>query len=328
MKNYSLNKRAKKLLLLLLLCAVGMINVANAQQGPTEWEQQQPYLFYLVYADEQAHETEMPHRPATCEMRYEQLPHTENAFINNWNYYYNINDHTVGILGLAKNEKAGFQIFYREQEKTRNLKVEVTDFLNGNGDKLSHTVYFEEFFITDAHSSDSLAEALVPYRGECKQTSVDHNKMFYVELNSSKEQPTGVYTSTVSIYEDTILLTSKTVKAKVWNFALPESHYSEVVMGLHNNNSGYVCTQNFLVYNGVNMSNGTPVSEEDRLLAKQILNGYQDFLLEHGVSTYEIPRWLIDDDPKAAELTMADPRRKNFTVPVHHGHMSGSVLNP
>ena len=326
MKNDLLINGVRILLLNLLLCVAGMNNVAQAQL--TEWEQQQPYLFYLVYADVQAHETEMPHLGATADMRYEQLPHDESIFFGNYDYWYGGGfNHTIGILGLAKNEKMGFQVFYREQEKTRNLSVEVTSFLNENGDELPHTVYYEEFFKTDAYASDSLAEALVPYRGDWKTTSVGHNKMFYVELNSSKEQPTGVYISTISIFENGVLLTSKTVKAKVWNFSLPESHYSEVIMGLHNNNSGYVCTQNFLIYNGVNMSNGTPVTEEDRLLAKQILIGYQDFLLNHGVSTYELPRWLIDDDPKATELTMADPRRKMFTVPVHHGYMSGSVFN-
>ena len=327
-KNLPLRAMAKAVMIVMLLGVTGMTKVAKAQQGPTEWELQQPYLFYLVYADEQAHETEMPHRPATCEMRYEQLPHTESAFLSNWQYYYNIYDHAVGVLGMAKNERTGFQVFYREQEKSRNLKVEVANFTNGSGDTIPHTVYFEEFFKTDAYSSDSLAEALVPYRGELKRTTVEHNKMFYVELKSAKEQPSGIYTSTISLYEDdTVFLTSKTVTAKVWNFTLPESHYSEVVMGLHNNNSGYVCTQNFLIYNGVNMSNGTPVTEEDRLLAKQILIGYQDFLLDHGVSTYELPRWLIDDDPKATELTMADPRRKTFAVPAYHMDSSKTVFN-
>ena len=333
-RTLQLSKKVKALMIVALLSVVtGMTKVANAQNGPAEWELQQPYLFYLVYSDVQAHETEMPggggYGIATAAIRYEQLPRTEAVFLGNYDYNYDDWNHNyyhaTGVLGLAKNEKTGFQVFYREQEKTRNIKIEVSSFHNGNGDTIPHTVYFEEFFKTDAYQSDSLAEALVPYHDELKQTTVNHNKMFYVELNSTKEQPAGLYTSTVSLYEDSTLLASKTVSAKVWNFALPESHFPEVVMGLHNNNSGYVCTQNFLIYNGVNMSNGTPVSDEDRLLAKQILIGYQDFLLEHGVSTYEIPRWLIDDDPKEAELTMADPRRKTFAVPAYH--MDGSVYN-
>ena len=178
-------KTAKAVLIAALLCVAGMINVAHAQLN--EWEQQQPYLFYLVYADVQAHETEMPHLGATADMRYEQLPHDESIFFGNYDYWYGGGfNHTIGILGLAKNEKMGFQVFYREQEKTRNLSVEVSSFLNENGDELPHTVYYEEFFKTDAYASDSLAEALVPYRGDWKKTSVGHNKMFYVELNSSK----------------------------------------------------------------------------------------------------------------------------------------------
>ena len=331
MKYHLLNKGARMLLLFLLLCSAGMWNVARAQL--TEWEQQQPYLFYLVYADEQAHESEMPCLPATADMRYEQLPHDEGIFLENHEFWYGGGfNHPVGILGLAKNERMGFQVFYREQEKERSIRVELSDFLNATGDTLPHTVYYEEFFFAKPYPDfiiyDSLAEALVPYRGEFKETNVGHNKVFYVELNSSKTQPSGTYTSTVSIYEDSTLLQSKQVYAKVWNFALPESHYSEVVMGLHNNASIYGSTQSMLIYNGVHATtSGIPDTEEDRILAKQILIGYQEFLLDHGISTFEIPRWLIDDDPKAAELTMADPRRKVFTVPVNYGHMNGSVFN-
>lgn len=317
-------------LLFLLLCSTGMMNVARAQL--TEWEQQQPYLFYLVFADVQAQETQMPHFSATADMRYEQLPPDENFFYERDYWYGGGFNRTSVILGLAKNEKTGFQVFYREQEKPRNLRIEVGDFVNTLGDTLPHTVYYEEFFFAKECPGfiiyDSLAEALVPYRGEFKETKVDHNKMFYVELKSSKTQPSGTYLSTVSIFEDSTLLQSKQVHAKVWNFALPESHYSEVVMGLHNNASAYGSTQNMLIYNGVHATTaGIPDTEEDRILAKQILIGYQEFLLDHGISTFEIPRWLIDDDPKAAELTMADPRRKVFTVPVNYGHMNGSVFN-
>lgn len=104
MKNDLLINRVRILLLNLLLCVAGMNNVAQAQL--TEWEQQQPYLFYLVYADVQAHETEMPHLGATADMRYEQLPHDESIFFGNYDYWYGGGfNHTIGILGLAKNER-------------------------------------------------------------------------------------------------------------------------------------------------------------------------------------------------------------------------------
>lgn len=241
-----------------------------------------------------------------------------------------------GWLCLAKNEREGFQVFFREQEKNRNLRVEVGDFVNvATSDTLPHTLYYEEFFYAvpygegdNAFSApDSLAEALVPYFGEVKVTQVGYNIMFYVELHSRKDQNPGDYVSFVTIYDGDEMLTSKPVTARVWNFALPENHYAEVVMGLHNRNSGYASTSSLFTLNGIPVDDNGNVAEEYLDEAKRILYGYQNCLLEHGVSTYEIPRWLMEDDPKSAELTMADPRRKVFTVPVLYGDLDNSGLD-
>ena len=51
-------------------------------------------------------------------------------------------------------------------------------------------------------------------------------------------------------------------------------------------------------------------------LAKEILARHQEVLLDHGINTYELPRWLIMDDPHAAMLAAMDPRRKLFVVPI------------
>ena len=230
-----------------------------------------------------------------------------------------------GLLWLAQNENEGFQVFYREQEKERNLRIEVSPFINSQNEVLQHSVYWEDFFYAQGvdvtnSASDSLAEALIPYVGEVIRTTVGHNKAFFINLKSTKNQTPGNYNSTITVYDGNDVLAIRTITAKVWNFALPDHHYSEVVMGLHNRNSGYGPTRSFLALNGINVDAQGNVAESDLPAAKQILNGYQECLLEHGVSTYEIPRWLMDDDPKAAELTMADPRRKVFSVPFNRNY--------
>ena len=93
--------------------------------------------------------------------------------------------------------------------------------------------------------------------------------------------------------------------AEVWNFTLPDSRYSETAMGLYNSNSGYGGTKAILEYNGVQFKDGD-VAEESKPLAKKILKGYHEYLLSHGVNTYEIPRWLIDDDPREAAYEIGD----------------------
>ena len=335
----TLRKTVKAVMIAVLFCAAGMTKIANAQtKGSvpmTEWEMEQPFLFYLVYDDVQALSSSMV--TGSNAIRDEQLPNNSGG-IGHW-YHWDWNNPVVvtqGWLALAKNEREAFQVFYREQETSRNLRVEVGPFRNAQNEVLEHTVYYEEFFYVDplpndfVWPNDSLAEALVPYSGEVKVTQVGCNKMFYVELHSRKDQTPGEYVSTVILYDGNDTLASKPVTAKVWNFALPEGHFSEVVMGLYNRNSGYKSTSTFLTLNGIQVDNNGNVAPEDLDEAKRILHGYQNCLLEHGVSTYEIPRWLMEDDPKAAELTMADPRRKVFTVPVLYGDLenSGSDFKP
>ena len=331
MKNRILFIGAKMLLLFLLLGMAGMTKFAQAQSA---WEQTQNYLFYLVYADYQVNEQLMPQREGSQydAIRRNLLPTKE--LYGTYPEYGLWGDPdpaytTSGLIGLAKNETEGFQVFFREQEKERNLRIEVSPFVNADAQNevLQHTLYFEEFFYGNV-APDSLAEALVPYcSNQVKQTSVGHNKVFYVELKSTKNQTPGEYTSTVTAYDGEEVIDTRTVIAKVWNFALPDSHYSEVVMGLYNRNSGYWTTSSLFTLNGIPVDNNGNVAEEHLDEAKQILNGYQECLLEHGVSTYELPRWLMEEDPKEAELAMANPRRKVFEVPVHRGDLSGSSFN-
>lgn len=329
-----LKSTAKALMIAVLICAAGMMKVAKAQSA---WEQSQNYLFYLVYADYQVREHIMPQweYPLYDAIRRNLLPRKEDqgTQVGLWEDDPNLATLTSGLIGLAKNETEGFQVFFREQEKERNLKIVVDTFRNSQNEVLQHTVYWEEFFWPEgvwsetAVEADSLAEALVPYAGEVKRTSVGHNKVFYVELKSTKNQTPGEYTSTVTAYDGDSVINTRTVIAKVWNFALPDSHYSEVVMGLYNRNSGYWNTSSLFTLNGIPVDNNGNVAEEYLDEAKQILNGYQECLLEHGVSTYELPRWLMEEDPKEAELAMADPRRKVFEVPVHRVDLSGSSFN-
>ena len=292
-----------------------------------------PYLFYTLFEDYQACERLVPQREwnGIDDIGCFQLPKNEGGMQASW-YYQNDVERTTGFLALAQNEKEGFQVFYREQEKERNLRIEVGPFLNSQNELLPHLVYWEDFFYENSVGiPDSLAEALIPYAGETQKTTVGHNKVFFVELKSNKDQRPGEYVSTITAYEGNELLTTRIITAKVWNFALPENHYSDVVMGLYNCNSSYKGTSSLFKLNGINVDGDGNVTENDLPAAKQILDGYQECLLQHGVSTFEIPRWKMADDPKAAELIMADPRRRVFAVPVNptdSTYFSGGIFTP
>lgn len=191
------------------------------------------------------------------------------------------------------------------------------DFVNGTGAVLPVSIYNETYLGANGSSAgDKFADALVPYSGEAVTTVTGNSKMFYIEVHSDEDQPAGVYTTEIRLYAGDELLEKINFTATVWNFALPEGHYGDTVCGLYNSSSGYASTRGFLELSGVRFDERGEVIQADIPLAESILEGWQEFLLQHGVTTYEIPRFLIDTDPKAAELTMADPRRSVFAVPL------------
>ena len=302
------------------------------------------FLLFAIFEDYMTSEERVPKREHNTGTFYYdnveslQLPHYEDLWNKTWYYGGNMY-RTDGYIFLAQNEKEGFQLFFREQDKERNLRIEVEPFLNSQGEELQHSVYWEEFFWVEnvwgpgeiINDMDSLAEALVPYNGETHKTSVGHNKVFFIELESTKNQTPGYYVSTITAYDGNEVLATRTIHAKIWNFALPENHYSDVVMGLYNCNSSYKGTSSLFRLNGINVDAQGNIAESDLPAAKQILDGYHECLLEHGVSTFEIPRWKMADDPKAAELIMADPRRRVFAVPVNPTdatYFNGSGFTP
>ena len=262
------------------------------------------YDFCLTYSDIQADKNQRDQRYGanSNSILWQQLPTDSARNINN------------SVVYLAKNEREGFQAyFYEATEGGRQLRIEVEPFVNADNAELKSKVYKEEYMTA---IGVTLADALVPYNGEAFQTVNGQNDMFYIELRSEKNQPSGRYDSQVTLYDGDNVLTSKKVSAWVWNFELPESHYSTLVTGLYNNSSGYVNTTGFLRLCGIRFgSDGNPIAE-DKQKADKIIEGWQEALLDHGVTTYELPRNLIDTDSKAAELTMADTRRKYYCVPI------------
>lgn len=265
------------------------------------------FLFYTTYADLQAYEKSPDLRYGTnCYDIAWQAPRT--AY-------------------LARNEYEGFQIFFYEKGNGRQLRVTLSPFLNQNNEELEHSVYKEIYFSPEGVSDTKVADALQPYHGEEITTVKDDNNMFYVELHSSKTQTPGAYNSVITLYDGNDVIKTCDFTVNVWNFTLPDSHYGTTVAGLYNASSGYAGTRGFLEYSGVEFDSNGEVLPESVPLAEKILEEYDEMLLEHGVSSYEIPRFMIDADEKQALLTMSDPRRSVFTVPLVSSYVSNGRLS-
>lgn len=285
----------KKIISLLISCIVILSSISIIAYAEDD------FTVLLTYSDIQDNKTSYDLRYGT------NTNHIESQQLPSYN--------GGSIVYLAKNEYEGFQLYYYEKSEGRNISISSTPFVNSEGQVLDSAIYREEYFTSNVNSS-ILAEALIPYGGEAVETVQNESNMFYIELKSDKEQTSGDYTSTITVSDESGIISSKKITARVWNFALPEGHLSTYLCGLYTSASGYATTDGFLRLSGVRMqSNGKPV-EEDRELAKTILKSYDEFLLQHGINSYEIPAFYIEDDSKEAELMMADTRRSMFMIPV------------
>ena len=305
----------------LLLCMLLLFSALTPAAGALD----NNYIFALTFPDIQCAKHSSDQTYPSSNGAWNNNPVTWqnlSAWINNCcGGRDTVHDVAGNAVYLAKNEREGFQIYFFEQSSSgRSLRVEVSPFVNDDGQILPHTLYKEEYFTAWVNNDyiDPVADALIPYHGEAFDTQCGTNDVIYAQLHAAKDQPAGNYVSEISMYDGEDLLRRETVTAVVWNFALPEGHYASVVCGMYDTASSYTATRGFLELSGIRFDTQGEVLPADCDRAEEILEGWTDFLLDHGVTTLELPRWLIDDDPKAAELAMADPRRKAFAVPLEN----------
>ena len=117
-------KRVPKTLIFVLLMSVVRVTNVYAQTD-------NPYMFYLLYSDNQVCEQKILHQgeSAANTIQCQQLPPDEFK-ITYEDFYKNDEERRHGYLTMAQNEREGFQVFFHEQEKTRNLRIEVSPFDN------------------------------------------------------------------------------------------------------------------------------------------------------------------------------------------------------
>ena len=287
-----------KKILSVLLCMLLIIGVMPVSSFAAETD----FDLYYTYSDIQVNKTSADQRYGSNNnhISQQQLPS-----LNGGRAVY-----------LAKNELEGFQAVFFEKGEGRTLDIEFTPFVNAQGEELECKVYNELFISSKGLTDHKLADILVPYNNEGVQTVTNENNVFFLELHSKKDQTAGNYVSTVTIKDENGVLGTQKITAVVWNFALPEGHLSTYLVGNYNSGSGYYTTSGFLRLAGIRFDKNGNVVAEDKERAEEILEAYDEFFLENGLTPYEIPAYLIEKDAKEAQLKMADPRRSMFMVPV------------
>ena len=231
-----------------------------------------------------------------------------------------LNKQSGHTIYLACNEREGLQAVYCETAlASRSIRLKVSDFTHQDGSKMKPLLYREEYMEPEDWRAQGIegrncADALVPYKFSDQPVTAEKDVFvpFYIEVISAKDSTPGEYTAEVSIVDaDTgVVLVSQEAKATVWDFALPEGHYSDTAFGAYDGGGTYGDRNWFLRLNDAGWVEGG-----DNTAAKAVIKGWYDFLLDHGINAYELPRDLIVDDPRLVQEYLSNPRVNSVVVP-------------
>lgn len=216
------------------------------------------------------------------------------------NKYDEIKKEKTYTMYLAKNESENCQLAVRARDDRRDSFIEFGEFKNADGDILPSEIYKEVLVATDDGINGKKPDPIVQIERRtefsCKEET---NYVYLINVKSDKDTAAGDYTATITFgskggnarYEQS---TAK-VTAHVWNFELPEAFTMDTAMGL---SKGDIAAQH-----------GVDVNSQE---CQDLYVRYYDFLLEHGISAYNLPYDILDS---RADAYMSDPRVKSFCIP-------------
>ncbi len=203
---------------------------------------------------------------------------------------------------LAKNESEYCQIAVRARDGRKNTYFEISDFTDEKGNTIPVEVYSEYAVETYGKPFNTkYYDALVPAeKSFTLNMRTGLNYVFAVRIKTDSDTAAGDYKATVKFgnaeadgnkYENE----SVEINAHIWNFTLPDAPAMDTAMGIERYDIALV--------HGVSQGS----AERDELYKK-----YYDFLLDRGVSGYDLPYDILDD---RADAYMSNPRVKSFRIP-------------
>lgn len=203
---------------------------------------------------------------------------------------------------LAKNETEYCQIAFRVKAKRNDCTISLSEFKDSEGNVLD-SEFCEVYYVkTTGEAINGCApDGLIPI--DTRETLIDcapqTNYVFYIGVKSTENTKPGDYTATVSferkstLNPDTENITA-TVKAHVWDFTLPETPSMDTAMGLERR--------------AIAEAHHVAVNSEE---CQRLYCEYYEFLLQHGISAYDLPYDVLSDE---ADAYMSDPRCKSFRI--------------
>lgn len=197
------------------------------------------------------------------------------------------------VIHMAGNSIENCQIFVAPTASARNIRIEITDMVNEQGNVLKTQLLREHY---SKMGSDWVPDALPPVNGSVS-VAKNNSQGFVLKVWADEGEAAGLYSATVNVYDaDTdACIKTATVYVKVYDFSLSEKtalktavHMSPWAIGATYSNKGM-----------------------NDLNTEEIYKIYYDFMLENRISPYILPYQLRDS--RVTEY-LDNPRVNTFII--------------
>lgn len=202
------------------------------------------------------------------------------------------------VIHMAGNSIENCQFFVAPTESERNIRVEITDMTDSQGNVLKTKLLGEHYVKI---GNDWVPDALPPVQGSIK-VAQNNSQGFVLKVWTEQGQAAGLYSATVNIYDaDTgACIKTANVYTKVYDFSLSEHTALKTAVQM----SPWV------------IANSYDAKGMNEYSAEEIYRIYYDFMLENRISCYNLPYSLWDE--RVIEY-LDNPRVTSFSIKESNG---------
>lgn len=202
------------------------------------------------------------------------------------------------VIHMAGNSIENCQIFVAPTEASRNIRIEITDLTDGQGNVLTAKLLREHYVKI---GNDWVPDALPPVDGSVS-VAKNNSQGFVLKVWAEQNQPAGLYSATVNIYDadNGACIKTANVYVKVYDFSLSEQTALKTAVQM----SPWVISNSY-ANKGMN-----------DVSAEEIYKIYYDFMLENRISCYNLPYSLWDS--RVIEY-LDNPRVTSFSIKESNG---------
>lgn len=207
-------------------------------------------------------------------------------------------DMNTYVIHMTGNSIENCQFFVAPTESARDLRVEITDMTDGQGNVLE-TKLLREHYVKIG--DDWVPDALPPLQGAV-QVSKNNSQGFVLKVYAQNDQPAGLYSATVNVYdaETGACIKTANVYTYVYGFSLSEHTALKTAVQM----SPWVIANSY-AQKGMNDYS-----------AEELYKIYYDFMLENRISCYNLPYSLWDE--RVIEY-LDNPRVTSFSIKESNG---------